>query len=325
MELGLVFDEWLPVLRREYLQSFVKDGGSAVKFLVPMGDMDRGIVISRLKTAAENEGYLFAAVDASSTRVDKIEQIFHAVAKVTPWDDLAYGFLRRVLKEREYILPEAQAAFQISQIAALNGLSAGQMRARANTVLRERLFRDYEMTQEFRVAMSRLCIGQLEPEEIDQGVILAVKDWLRGDLRLISPLRRALIFQKIGRHNGRHMLASLAHWLHLTGRTGLALTLDISRFAEAGRRKEGEESIHYTRAALLDGLEVLRQFVDGTDEACHAVIFVIAHPDFLHPEEKRGLWAYDALKLRIWDEVRDRQRTNPLAPLVRLSETRPTA
>jgi hypothetical protein len=322
-QLGLSFDEWLPVLRREYLQGFVKDGGSAVKFLVPMGDVDRGIVTGRLKTAAEDEGYLFAAVDAANTRVDKIEQVFYAVARETPWDDLAYGFLRRALHEREYILPEARSDFHITQIAALNGLPAGEMRARANTILRERLFRNYEMTQEFRVAMSRLCFGQLEPEEIDQGVILAVKEWLRGDLRLISPLKKALIFQKIGRHNGRHMLASLAHWLHLTGRTGLALTLDISRFAEAGRRKEGEEAIHYSRAALLDGLEVLRQFVDGTDEAGHAILFVIAHPSFLHPEEKRGLWAYDALKLRIWDEVRDRQRANPLAPLLRLTETKP--
>jgi len=69
---------------------------------------------------------------------------------------------------------------------------------------------------------------------------------------------------------------------------------------------------------VLDAYEVLRQFIDGTDEMEGLLIIVLASKDFLH-DDKRGLSRYDALKLRVWDEVRDRQRQNPLASLVRLS------
>jgi len=36
-------------------------------------------------------------------------------------------------------------------------------------------------------------------------------------------------------------------------------------------------------------------------------------------DDRRGLNRYDALKLRIWDEVRDRHRQNPFASLIRVS------
>jgi hypothetical protein len=48
---------------------------------------------------------------------------------------------------------------------------------------------------------------------------------------------------------------------------------------------------------------------------------VIAPPAFLHPDDRRGVYSYDALRMRIWDEVRDRQRVNPFSTLVRLSSS----
>jgi hypothetical protein len=48
---------------------------------------------------------------------------------------------------------------------------------------------------------------------------------------------------------------------------------------------------------------------------------VIAPPAFLHPDERRGVYSYDALRMRIWDEVRDRQRVNPFSTLIRLSSS----
>jgi len=115
------------------------------------------------------------------------------------------------------------------------------------------------------------------------------------------------------------MLFSLSHWLHVTGKAGLVMALDISRFLEARRPEELDGSLYYSTPAVLDGYEVLRQFIDGTDELQFCLIVVLAPPSFLTPEERRGLIAYDALRLRIWDEVRDRQRPNPLSSLIRLS------
>jgi len=46
---------------------------------------------------------------------------------------------------------------------------------------------------------------QLEPTN-DPGLWQATKEWLRGELRLISTVKRAQIFQRVARHNARHLL-----------------------------------------------------------------------------------------------------------------------
>jgi hypothetical protein len=159
----------------------------------------------------------------------------------------------------------------------------------------------------------------MEPSESTSGTAAAVKEWLRGELKLISSLKSAFIFQRIGRHNARHMLCSLAHWLNLTGGGGLVLLLDISRLL-LRRPAVPDGTIYYSTAAVREGYEVLRQFIDGTDELEHGLIVVAAPPQALlsKDENPRGLKSYDPLWLRMADDVHDRIRVNPLASLIRL-------
>src|SRR6266508_4028358 len=134
----------------------------------------------------------------------------------------------------------------------------------------------------------------------------------------MAMLKSALIFRRITRHNARHLLFSLAHWLAVNGRAGLLLELDIRRLGHARRPSPEERSGHYyTKAAVLDGYEVLRQLVDNTDELSHCCVVVVAAPEFI-TDPNRGLDAYQALKLRIFDEVHDRHRDNTYSSLIRL-------
>jgi hypothetical protein len=149
-------------------------------------------------------------------------------------------------------------------------------------------------------------------------LVAAIKQWLRGELRLISEVKRALIFQKVARHNARHMLFSLAHWLTLTGKGGLLLILDIARYAEALRPAERRSGNYYSSAATLDLYEVIRELIDATDEARACCVVVLSGPDFLR-DDRRGVRSYQALYFRVWDEVYDRQRENPFASLVRIA------
>ena len=320
MPITIPADEWLSLLRKEYLQDFIPRGGAAVKFAVPMDGLEHQGLLDKLKQSAEADGYLFVSVDAATTRLNMIDQVFHAIAKQVAWDDLTYTFLRATLSESQYRLPESRKDFDLVQLSSLNALDLGTMRVIINRRLRDRLFRDYAMTQEFRMAMLSLCRVQLDPQEVGAGIPEAIKEWLRGELRLISALKSALIFQKIGRHNGRHMLSSLSHWLHLTGKAGLVIVLDISRFLEAKRPSESDVTQqYYGIPAVVEAYEVLRQCIDGTDEIKFCLIVVLAPPNFL-TDERRGVSRYDALNLRISDtEVRDLQRPNPLSPLVRLA------
>jgi len=83
---------------------------------------------------------------------------------------------------------------------------------------------------------------------------------------------------------------------------------------------EARSGVYYSKAAVLDAYEVLRQLVDATDQL-RGVLVAVTLPPELVSDEARGLPAYSALQLRVVDEVRDRRRANPFASLVRL-ETR---
>jgi hypothetical protein len=73
----------------------------------------------------------------------------------------------------------------------------------------------------------------------------------------------------------------------------------------------------YTRAAMLDAYEMLRQFIDATDRMKGALVMVMPDAEFLDGD--RGIGTYDALRLRVYDEVRDSRLVNPMGALVRLS------
>ncbi len=309
--------EWLDVIRRDYLDDFVREGGAAVKFIVPPSAAGRREVVDGLREIAEQARYQFALVDAATTKIHLIDRLFHAVAGQVDWDALTRTFLIAALREEGFTLPGDPAELRLADIARLNDRpSEALVRNQVRTLLENRVYRDYEMSQEFRLAMIRLCLAVLDPDD-EPGLEEAVKAWLRGELRLISTLKRALIFQKIARHNGRHMLFSLAHWLKLAGRSGLLLVLDISRYGDTARLPQRQEGLYYSTAATLDAYEVLRQLIDATDELTFCFVGVVAAPEFL-TDDRRGVRRYDALYLRVADEVRDRVRANPLSSLVRV-------
>jgi len=314
----LKYDEWTETICNEYLHDFVKRGGAAVKFVVPMEENEESQIVDPLRQCSEKDEYLFVNVDSVSTKIHMIDKLFHEVARQIDWDELAHLFVKKIFMKNGYELPIHREDFDLENIAAINKREEKFLRRELRSWLEKEIFHDFEMSQEFRIAMIRLCIDQLDPTSPTPFLSNAVKEWLRGELRLISTLKDALIFQKIARHNARHMLFSLSHWLRINGKSGLVVMLDIRRYLTSTRSKSPDDGFFYSIPALLDAYEVLRQFIDGTDEMEGMLFIVLASKDFLN-DDRRGLNRYDALKLRIWDEVRDKRKQNPLASLVRLS------
>jgi hypothetical protein len=315
---AMACSDWMQVIRTEYLHDFVKNAGAAIKFVIPQEPGQHQVLWSELEEVSHENDYLFVRLDAATTRVHLVDELFYEIARQVDWDGLALDFLFKTLADGKYLAHSDKSQFSLSQVAAMNGLDLGEMRAIINNRLRDNLSRYFEMTDDFRMAMLKLCQAQLDPQDLGVGAAEAVREWLRGDLKLISALKSASIFEKIGRSNGRDMVSSLAHWLHLTGKSGLVLGLDISRFLVAKRHGQPDGSLYYSSASVLDGYEALRQFVDSTDELQYCLIVVLAPPTFLS-DEQRGVRKYDALYLRIWDEVHDRQAVNPLSTVVRIS------
>src|SRR5436190_1242502 len=108
-------NDWLEVIRREYLDDFIPAGGAAIKFVVPADGAGRRDVRQGLRDAAESLGYTFAALDAETTRLHLIDKLFHAVARQVDWDAVTRDYLARSLAEMGYRLPGAPATPQMAE------------------------------------------------------------------------------------------------------------------------------------------------------------------------------------------------------------------
>ncbi len=206
-------------------------------------------------------------------------------------------------------------------VAAFNGIDERLLRRELNRWMTEEVMRDRAMSQDFRIAMTRLCLTRLEPADTNAGVTAPVIEWLRGELRAIGALRQTGIATKITRHNARAMLRSLCRWLRLCGRKGICITLDIRQVLHAVTAPA--DGLRYTPAAVIDAFEVLRQLIDD-GEAFQGLFAIVLADDALTGEDpKRSLTAYLALKMRVADDVRAIGRDNPLAALVRLESNEP--
>ena len=311
-------DVYADFLTEEYLDSYIPGGGAAVKFVVAADSAVAERFSSTVRERAAARGYATVRVDAVDVRIHMMDQVFFDVARQVDWDGLAAHRVRAAFAAAAYPAPVDAEDISIDAVAAHHRVDPAELNRDVNRELQRVVFHDYAMVREFRVAMLRLCQYQLRTGQVTPAEHAAVLKWLRGELRQISLLRTAMIFRRIGRHNARELLFSLAYWLSANDCAGLLLEIDLRRLA-FGRRPQVEErhGYYYTKAALLDAYEMLRQLVDNTDELLHCAVVVIVAPEFT-TDPVRGVDAYQALKLRIHDEVRDRNRDNPFSSLVRV-------
>jgi hypothetical protein len=311
--------DWLTILQNEYLASFIREGNGAVKVAVFPQEEVLQACQRELDGLAKREAYVLAKVDARFTKIHMVERLFQKIAKQVDWDELAYRFVQRLLEENGYRIPANRKEFSLRQVATLNERKEPMLRRDVQTWVEKSIEGDPGLCREFRMAMIRLCMRQLDAGDSDRVLATAVKEWLCGELRLISGVKKALIYQKVSRHNARYMLASLTRWLRLTGQGGLILSLDISRYFSKKSEVPIDGSLSFSSSATMDLFELLRQFIDSADDMEGLLMVVLTPQEFL-TDARRGVDRYEALKLRVWDDIRPKHRQNPLASLVRIQD-----
>lgn len=315
---SLPVPDYADFLRSEYLAEYLPAGGAAVKVAV-VGSPESAARLRRAVVAgADACGAVFVAVDAQDVRVDQVEQLFFAVAREVRWDELAERVLRLAYADADLPAGEDDSDVAVAAVAQAHDLDARELYRSVRRALEERLLRDPAVSRELGRAVLRLAQARLRRGEVDAAERDAVLGWLRGERVPAAALRPALLHGRVGRHNARGLLLSLSRLLLATGSRGLVLCLDLRRLAE-GRRPPVEQrtGVYYSKAAVLDAYEVLRQLIDSTDDLRGVLVLALVPPDLV-TDEARGLPAYTALELRVADEVRDRRRANPFAALVRL-------
>jgi hypothetical protein len=318
-DLALPADAWLGSLRTEYLDRFVREGGAAIKVaVVPSAATSEALTRSLLRDA-RNAGFMVADVDAASCKVHLLHSLFHEVARQVDWHELARQFVRRLVLGSGLAVPE-DGALDVGAVARTSEQDATIVRQDVRLALTRELMRDRGLSRQFRLGMLALCKAILEPDELRVELAAHVRLWLRGELPRVGPLRDAFIYQRVDRHTARTMIVSTAAFVRKAGREGLVVAVDVSRYALQRPLDDGRN--RYSKSAALDMWETLRQFIDATDDLNGGLFVFVVGREFVE-DDQRGLRGYNALHLRLTDDVRDRRRANPLAAMVRIAETDP--
>jgi hypothetical protein len=314
---------WGEFLRQEYLAGFIREGGAAIKFCVPTNEAARAPIYQLLKSMAEELGYKIVEIDGGATKIHMLEQWFSCAADQIDWAGLAQRVVNRLCEREGYQLPHHSDRPFYEAVAERNEISPDVVRMDLRRALDKEVLKRPELAKDFRVAMMHLCLAQLSGGEERAITTRAITDWLTGRTPTIAALNPYLIFNRVTRANARPLFESMLRWVRIAGFPGTLVLLDLARLAVARNPHDGKP--YYTASNLLDTFEVLREFIDSTDRLEHCLIAVVPHVSFLDDTSGRGIAMYQALKLRISDDIRARELINPMAALVRISDDAPEA
>lgn len=313
-------DEWMSVIRDEYLSTFVKDGGAVIKFAVAAEER-RPALLEMLKSRCEELDYVFATLDAATCRVHMPQDIFHRLSSQIDWPLLARRVILSLLGKMNYrvdgIDPSDESINVIDAIARAHDLESQSVLRELRPYLEKGVSKNPNLTKAFRVAMSHLCWNERETVEPSHYAGQPLVNWLTGVDTRIGNVRPFDIYTRIDRTTARYFIESTFHWVRYAGYAGTVILLDNARVTLARNPKDGLR--YYTKAMTMDHYELLREFIDDVDRLSGALLVVATDYAFLDENSKRDWSIYRALQARVMDDVRDRNLINPIAALVRLS------
>jgi hypothetical protein len=317
--------EWyVGFLVEEYLGSYTASGGGAIKVVTAERPATLAHFGAELAEEAAGRDFLSIRLNAAQSRLDLVDELFVAVARQVDWIALAGEIVTQAYARAGFAVPpdpggDSHVPLAVSRVAVHHGVHQGELYRDIRRELERAVLHDPGYVHEFRVAMLRLCRSLLGRGDVERTEEETVLRWLRGHTVPMEELRAVGLYTRVTRHNARRLITSLSRWVRQAGRAGLVLELDLTRLAVVRRPNPADRrGFYYSRSAVLDTFEILRQFVDSCDEL-GGTLLVVLLPETMVDDPGRGMSAYKALHLRVIDEVRDQFRANPFGSLVRLA------
>lgn len=311
-------DEWLSIIDREYLSTFIKDGGAAVKFAVSAEGRTPDL-FKALKRHCEGIDYVFVSLDAVTSRVHMPQDVFFKLASQVDWRLAARRVILRLLAEKDYRTGDIDphGADVIGAVARANGLEPSSVLAELRPALQNEIVKNADMAKAFRMAMHHLCLMERETGESGHYAGQPLLDWLTDANTRIGDVRPFQIHARINRTTARYFIESALYWIRCAGYAGTVILLDNARVTLARNPRDGLR--FYTRAMTMDHYELLREFIDSVDRLAGTLLVVATSYNFIDDQSKRDWSIYPALQTRVMEDVRDKELINPVAALVRLS------
>jgi energy-coupling factor transporter ATP-binding protein EcfA2 len=311
---------WAEFLRREYLAGFIAQGGTKLKLLIGTQGSGKSHLLALAAGLAREEGFAAAGLDAFGTRLFPIDRFYGAAVRGIGLAGLIDACARRSIVDLGFEPEQLPARVPFLTSAVREGLGAEATLRRSLSERVDVLLREPTLDPTFAMGAAqavghRLGVFHLNPMEQD-----ALTRWFTGEKVTLGELRTLQIYERPDRYNGRDYLRSLASLGRLAGYRGLVVCVD--NMETVAHRSPGSGRQRYTRAQRDEAYETIRQLIDDVDHSASTLYLLAGRREFME-DEKAGISSYEALRLRLLQEVRS-PRFNPFGDVVDLNAMRAT-
>jgi len=303
--------------REQYLASFIKHGGSTIKFVTGRAGSGKSHTLKLLRSIARDEGYVTVNFSAREVWLHDFRDFYLQILTKADITALLADCARAIVLDMGYDPDQIEEGSTFLDYLAQHGQADGLTRWEIRNQLRRMFLNNPRMDNNFSLACSLLCgslLGHPTLEEANEELLLA---WLHGEkqIRMTQLRPLGLAPSKVTKYNARNLLRSLCELVVQGGHSGLLVTVDN---LEVLVDSSGMNPLHYTKMRREDTYESIRQLIDDIDTFEHTMV-VFSFDRSLLDNENKGLKSYQALWMRIQNEVVS-ERINKFSDVVDLDK-----
>jgi len=306
-----IMDFW----KGKYLENYMASGGSKIKFVTGRTGSGKTHFLELLAMEAEKMDYISISLSARELWIHDFKEIYTAVLREVKLLDClkicSHEVIRQLGYDPKLIPDDLSFADYLSSQGLLDPLTKREIRYQL-----EKLFLANPLIDNnFALACAMLTGGILGHPLLEDASLKLLMLWLEGsrEAKLSSLRRLGLSPSKITKYNARHMLRSLVEVCCLAGFKGLVISIDNMEVLVSA---DSAATIRYSRLKREDAYESIRELIDEIDTLKHTM-FVFSFDRSLMDDEVRGLKSYQALWMRIQNEI-ESKRFNRFADIVDL-------
>ena len=287
-------------LRDMYLP-YIAKGGSKIKFITGREGSGKTHLLELMLADAEDAGFKTASFSAKKIWLNDFKEIYFEILRSVNLMDCLAGCRDGIIREMGFSPEDMPTGGTFADFLASKDMLDAITKREIRQTLSGMFLKNPLMDHNFAFACSMLTgylLGYPILEEPNKELLLG---WLSGgkDVRLSALRKLGLSPMRITKFNARHMLRSLAQAVRAAGYKGLFVAIDNLDILISD---DSLEELHYTKMRREDTYESLRQLIDEIDTLL-GIFFVFAFRRELIDDDRKGLKSYQALWMRIQNEV----------------------
>ena len=308
-------DPLLEFMSRQYLDFYIGQGGSKIKFLTGRPGTGKTQFARLFADEALARGYKVVSLSAKETWLHDFRELYLEVLRQCDLEAVLRGCADSMIAEMGYDASEIPPGQTLMDHLAGQGLADALTRNEIRTALRQHFTRNPLLDNTFATCCSLLTGSLLGHPVLEASSREMLMAFMHGDKSVKLSQMRAIGLSpsRVTKHNARHLLRSLAEIVRFAGWSGIVVIIDDM---EILAQPKTEGMIRYTKTKRDDAYENIRQLIDDIDSMRY-IMFMMAFDRELMDNESYGLKSYQALWFRIQSEVVS-SRFNQFADIIDL-------